>query len=147
MVIKTTVWDPSNKKSTYEHQNSSNAAKTVSQFPVFTEHEGPTNSPRLKGMHTVWESESFETESKNLDSQVLEDTARKMRKDWDELAEKDKEAIKESITAPSLRQYLDWSPGKSLDKLIARYGHMDPDPSNQEGSESGRDCMGKVIYP
>lgn len=149
MVIKTTVWNPKDPKSKTEHKNSCDAAKIVSEFPVFTENKGPTDSPRLKGMHTVWACESFETESGNIDEKVLEQIAERIwEEEWNDLNEEEREMKKQSIKAPSLRQYLDWSPGKSLDKVIARYGRPDSNPVNQEGRGGGQGKKKeKVIDP
>lgn len=149
MVIKTTVWNPKDPKSKTEHKNSYDAAKIVSEFPVFTENEGPTDSPRLKGMHTVWACESFETESGNTDESVLEQIAERIwEEEWNDMNKEEREMKKQSIKASSLRQYLDWSPGKSLDEVIARYGRPDSNLVNQEGREGGQGKKKeKVIYP
>ena len=128
MVLKTTIWDTSDEegKAKIEHANSLHAATIVSEFPVLTEGVGSKESPGLTGMHAVWGCRSFQTALTDIENEMANDIAAKMRMGWDELEEDEKEEFKASIRCPSLRQYLEWSPGRSLDKMVADFYSKEP---------------------
>ena len=100
MVVKRTVWNPHKANGRTEYQNTENAVRHVVGFPGLT------------GLHTVWGYSKF---VQVLDGDMDPDS-------YNYLEEDDKEKARKAVgTAPGLRQYIDWSPGKSLDKLFQIY--------------------------
>ncbi|KAF1966771.1 hypothetical protein BU23DRAFT_573723 [Bimuria novae-zelandiae CBS 107.79] len=100
MVLKSTVWNPHHAMATTGFDNTHQAVGLTLTFP------NSNDDPPLK--------EAPEEEMEPAE--------------WDELDEEEKEERRAAIPmAQGLRQYIDWAPGKSLDKLFDIYNERSPE--------------------